>query len=1233
MDEITQFMEEHIPKMDSPEKVYELFKNLGYNTLTTDYRGKEVWNLKDKDKELVEEIFTIANYDKKLQIFLIKLKSFSSSIIRELPAYFERVVQYPFFVFTPDYQNYTFVLVEKIREDVGVFKRKLIKLNLDRENPFYTDKWILSEIAIKNADIDPNKVFNLIKNAFGIQKVTEKFFSEYKNNFDNLTKFLKDNNKGVALFHDESKLFAFAQRFLGRLMFLYFLQKKGWLAGDKKFISNMFEKTKREDKNFYQTILEPLFFDILNRKRADNESQFGKIPFLNGGLFEKDYNELIYISNNIIEKIINFLNSYNFTVSEEMPLEVEVAVNPEMLGKIFESMLPEYDRGKKGTFYTPRSIVHYMCRESIKNYLYNSCNIQRYKIINLVEKSDSRELTYNESKSLYQALADVKILDPACGSGAFLVGMMQEIIQLKSLLAENLKIKISQSEMKREIVRSNIYGIDIEIEAIEIAKLRLWLSLVVDEEIDKVEPLPNLDYKLATGNSLTETLKGKKIFQSREYQDSLFENESQKLTIEFDKLKENLTNEMDINKKNEIRKKLENIEWKLIEQGLNSEVETKMQQVTNLCNKYNQAKVEMPSSEKKKVSNIMNDITKIKNLINDSIKSGSKPFFLPQIHFAEVFAKRGGFDIVIANPPYVSTQKLSDLSYRDDLKLHYNFIDDLYVHFTFRAFELARNKGVISFITSNTYFTLSWKQRMRELLQNYHINEIIITPKAFKATVDTAIFIAEKESLNDYNITFIDAREVGDSENESWEDKLIVFEELREIENYDTFASINLKNRELEVMFNRHSDIYQFRVPINLYKNAIKKVFFSPTQNNLKLYEKFMPIMNELYEKWWNKIKSSKDIQKNKEELIEYHKTLKSGDITILGLITDGGIGLQTGDNGRFLAFLSETAEANKIERKLAELEQKWKKNEPKIYDTYKNLLNDKTRNDAIDALRKEFGDKTLGLTRGFIYKVIQKQDIFDVSNYLTNLESDIKENMRKVIIFGGIPESAEDIKNLWKLSKLPDDIISLDNIKKKKIEKEYVKLIGRGNWIVLEKNTGQEEIYWAPNIYYIDWSRESVKWLFNNSGKNGTGMPVIRNPEYYFKSGITFGRTSGNVLKPKIATGSIFDTETPLLINLDDKISLKYLAAILNSNLALTILNEFINHTVHIQLNDLRLLPIVIPPDSQKKEIEILVDEIIEIQKKRYATGDEEVKSDYWQKIQKIQYQLDKKIEKIYGM
>jgi hypothetical protein len=1224
--DIKGFIEKHIPQMDSPEKVYQLFEGLGYKILDTSYKGKKAWDLRQKDSEVVEEIYTIANYNKIFQAFLVKLKYPSSSIVRELPLYFERETQYPFFVLTPDYQNYTFVLVEKIREDVGVWKRKLIKLNLDRESAFYTDKWILSEIAIKDGIEEPVRIYGLLKEAFGVQKVTKKFFSEYKENFDLLSDSLKKDNKGVQLFYDQEKLYAFVQRFLGRLMFLYFLQKKGWLAGDKKFIPNWFERFKKENRNFYQNVLEPLFFDTLNRKRPNDDSPFGKIPFLNGGLFEKDYGDLIYIPDKTIEKILNFLNSYNFTISEELPLEVEVAVNPEMLGRIFESMLPEYERGKKGTFYTPRPIVHYMCRESLKDFLFSSSDILRYKILNIIEKTETKDLSEEETKTLYDILTSVRILDPAVGSGAFLVGMMQEIIRVKTPLAEKLKIKITPAQLKREIIKSNIYGIDIETEAIEIAKLRLWLSLVVDEELEKVEPLPNLDYKLAVGNSLVESFQGRRLIEKEKYQQTLLEDETQKLITEFRKLKDKLLEEMDPEKKNKLRSKLEDMERRLIEQGLKTHSELKTKQAIELGAKYSRARMAIPASEKKKMDKLIREASQASTLLEEIKKTGTKPFFLPQVHFAEAFSEKGGFDIVIANPPYVRTQKLSDLPYREDLQIHYGYVDDLYVHFTFRAFELARPKGVVTFITSDTYLTLSLKERMRQLLQDHHIQRLILTPKAFQATVNTAIYIVQKEKLTDYNFTFIDAREIGSNEDENWEDKLIVFEELKEIESYDTHFPIKLGDKEIEVSHNRYADVGQFRVPTELYKKAVKRAFFVPTRKNLKLYEKFMPKMNDPYQKWWDKIKSSKDIQKNKREIEEYIRTLRPGDITLLGLITEGGQGLATADNGRFLAVLEGTEEARRIEERLRDFERRWQKNQPKIYKTYQELLKEGPRNDALDGLRKKFEEKKLGFPRGFVYKVIKKEDVFYAASYLEKLPPEISDTMRRIIIFWGIPESAEDMKSIWKLSKLPKDLRRLDKDLKGIIENEYEKLIDKGKWIDFVRGGEAENIYWSLPDRFIDWGRNSVKWLSTSTKARWQGY------EHFFQEGITYIDVGGAEIKARILHASIYDHTAHSFFPDEKDVSTKYLLGILNTPLASYFANEFLNHTMHFELNDIRLFPIVIPTESQRKEIEALVYYAVDIQKKRYSTNDEQEKSRFWQKIQEIQREINEKVEEIYG-
>jgi len=1205
--------------------------------------------LPERAKDIIKSIALISDYKTDGAQFRIYAIEAEPSYLRRTDI---RTVLEPFytrfphintlFVFTPEKNYNPLVLVSPQQvlspEDRTKTKLKLRILQIDRDNVYHTDLEVLRALKLVPGEADASQIWAKHRDAFSIEKVTEKFFKTYGVIFDHLKDALKPNKRDNIYLKDEKDIETFAQRILGRLIFLYFLQKKGWLNGDKKFVGNLLKRAAKENKKFYNDFLEPLFFEVLNEQRPNNESQFGTIPYLNGGLFEKKYNFNVKLPNAIFhEIIIDFFDLYNFTVQENTPLEVEVSLDPELLGKLFENMLAEKERGEKGTFYTPRPVVHYMCRESLKEYLAGITDIARYKVLALVEESSTGDLSDNEAERLYKSLDAVRILDPAVGSVAFLVGLMHEIIRLKTALAGKLKIKVTNAQLKREIIKSNLYGVDIEPEAIEIAMLRLWLSLVVDEELNAVEPLPNLDYKLRVGNSLVESWRGKKLLK-KGVQKTFGEDKTLKLIDELKGIRDELVTETDVEERKKLRERSEKIEWQLIEKGLSEEAEEKTREAVEIKGKYKWLEKGIPKKEKKELKKLREEAANAGKILAEIKKSREKAFFLPQIHFTDVFTEKGGFDIVIANPPYVRTQKLSKLPYRDDLALHYGFIDDFYVYFSFRAFELARPKGIVTFITSDTYLTLAWKQRMRELLQDNRIRRLILTPKAFQATVNTAIYIAQRERLADYNFTFLDAREVGGNDEGSWEDKLIVFEGLKEIEAYDTQNAVRIGDKELEVSSPREIDpIGQYRVPVELYKKTVKRVFFTPNKKNLKLYEKFMPRMTELYEEWWSKIKSSKDIQKNKKEIEKYLKTLKPGDVTLLGLITDGGVGLQTGDNGRFLAVRegTRTEEAKRIVARLEGFEQRWKRNEPKIFEKYQKLLAKHSRNEALDKLRKEYGVERLWFPRGFIYKVIKKEDVFDAASYLASLAPDIREVMRRVIIFGGVPEKESDVKSLWKLSKLPEDLKRLDTDLKKKVEKEYGKLISEGKWIVLEKNTGQEEIYWAPNTLFIDWSRGSVKWLFENSGKKGTAMPVIRNPDYYFKGGVSMSSISESQFRVKIAEPTVFEHKSHVLEPhqiIEGLFGANYLMAFLSSNFAFYLTKEYLNHTVEPELNDLRLLPIVIPTETQRKEIEALVDEAIGIQKKRYASEKEEEKSRLWNELQRVQERINEKVEGVYA-
>lgn len=384
-----------------------------------------------------------------------------------------------------------------------------------------------------------------VKESFSVEKLSKTFFDEYKKHYDIFCQYMV-SEPGIyqTIFNgDEKAIRDFNKKLLGRIVFLYFIQKKGWLGvpkneswgkGDHNFLTNQFESFAHPEL-FYQDFLSVLFFDTLNTKRPDDliELVAGKpcrIPFLNGGLFEeenKNHRNLIF-DTNLFKNLFNFFDQYNFTIYEDDPNDHTVAVDPEMLGHIFENLLE--DNKDKGAYYTPKEIVHYMCQESLIEYLTTWFENQGYDIINdvgfdkfsnnkqidriLIEKllkknldDQDQKLIKQYSAEFNQALDRVKICDPAIGSGAFPMGLLHEIFTAKQTLHTfefGNTTNFNASGVKLNIIQNSIYGVDIERGAVDIARLRFWLSLIVDEPEPKA--LPNLDYKIVVGNSLVSKL-------------------------------------------------------------------------------------------------------------------------------------------------------------------------------------------------------------------------------------------------------------------------------------------------------------------------------------------------------------------------------------------------------------------------------------------------------------------------------------------------------------------------------------------------------------------------------------------------------------------------------------------------------------------------------------------------------------------------------------------------------
>ncbi|MBM4447378.1 MAG: class I SAM-dependent DNA methyltransferase [Chloroflexi bacterium] len=647
-----------------------------------------------------------------------------------------------------------------------------------------------------------NPILKQLEAAFNIEKVTKEFFEKYRELYHKVHEALEDIVSKDQKVRDDFATKAvstvdFSKKLLGQIVFLYFLQKKGWFGvgrdknwgtGPKNFLRLLFDKKNVSYDNFFNDVLESLFYEALAVERTDDfYSRFNcKIPFLNGGLFDpiNNYdwvhadillpNELF--SNTFKTKegdigtgVLDVFDRYNFTVKEDEPLEKEVAIDPEMLGKVFENLLEVKDRKSKGTYYTPREIVHYMCQESLINYLDTAINTGDVPLVatpppqgKLFGKPDpeqgtlkapayraiipredieafirmgelaiehdarvegagreTRDYSYKLPESIRQnaglideKLATIRICDPAIGSGAFPVGMMHEIVRARNTLTTYLPKDESRNNynFKRHAIRNCLYGVDIDPGAVEIAKLRLWLSLVVDEEdIKQIQPLPNLDYKIVCGNSLLGVEK------------NLFNVD---LFNELEKLKSFYFNETNAKKKQEYRKQIDQL---------------------------------------------------IKNLTNN------KEMFDFEVYFSEVFHEKGGFDVVIGNPPYETSRgKGIESTFKDYLRRSYETAEDKYDFYTFfieKSSNIAKEKGHVCLITANTYLTKPLSRKIRRYLLSKC--EVISIDEfkgfVFETVVPTAIILFGNKPANDNHVINVryDINSVADFLNDNFSQRCI----------------------------------------------------------------------------------------------------------------------------------------------------------------------------------------------------------------------------------------------------------------------------------------------------------------------------------------------------------------------------------------------------------------------------------------------------------------------------
>ena len=911
--------------------------------------------------------------------------------------------------------------------------------------------------------------------------------------------------------------------------------------------------------------------------------------FIPNNLFFADEHEEIVTDNGSQQKVmvmglIRIFEQYNFTIEENSPTDTEISLDPELLGHVFENLLASYNeetqktaRKSTGSFYTPREIVNYMVNEAIITYLLQK-KYDKTAIRLLVESGDASAIDCPE-----KLISDIKamtVLDPACGSGAFPMGFLLRMTELIESLSAN---DFDKYQTKLDIIRHCIYGVDIQPIAMLICKLRFFISLICDSEKDPskenfgITPLPSLETKFIAANTLRSA--DVKSFDSDWSKDENLTQLKEKLLA----LRTNVINVRTFKEKWEnIRKDDEicrEIEQYIIQHSskpdddkinrLKREIEKCKQEMacyTGEC--WVEDSIAQTSLFEASVPTLFrHDINKEKrehlkaqikcceaDIQREQEKSITKGFeaaveqvttkWNPHNQNAEasffdpewMFGITDGFDVVIGNPPYVSTKGTTT-----DKKIYeqeFGFSDDLYNLFTFKGLSLTKQGGTLTYIMPKTFWTTQTKRNMRDLLLSKNIRYIFDTANPFESVmVDTCIL----QVIN------------------------TPFEPTHEIHFLD--GSKDLKN---PIVF---APIKQ-----SVYIETQNVVIFKPTDFNLRVWGQFNRKVKDLYDKWWDKIKTSRDIEKNKALLEEYRSNLKPGDVALLGCLTEGGQGLATANNGKYIAIRKSSKWAENVyasrPKKLSEALSKY----PKIADYIGHLtpyqfIEQSTEQEianTFDCIKEHFGRDVFG--QGYLYKLIDDCEIADVNS----LTEDEKLN--------GIDTS-----------------------------KPY--------YVPYDKGDKDGNRWYLETPFAIAWSKENVHFLKTNPRARYQGY------SFFFKEGFCWTDINSTFLKARLKSKGVFDVVS---MSLFTQTSLPdwFYVCLINTNLMSFYVDNFINNTSHFQINDARQTPVVIPTSKQLDDLESIYNRAYNAQ-----TNDNISETERYTILQSVQIELDNAVMKLYGV
>lgn len=953
---------------------------------------------------------------------------------------------------------------------------------------------------------------------------------------------------------------------------------------------------------------------------------------------------------------------------------------------------------RHGIFYTPDWIVQFLIRETLSPLLEV---INQSPDVRRAIAADSEERRRDNSFAL--AVLRLNLVDPAMGSGHFLVRatewladqimrhettrpMTEQVVAqgqrrvTRDDIIARRRIPVPPgvpqeraevSYWRRRVVEACIYGVDINPMAVELAKLSLWLTCIAVDE-----PLNFLDHHLRHGNALLsvspDELRRAPVHTTHDEPQTFEAGENLHTTLSA-VIREAMAIEGEASTEMEIVKRKER-QWRQTREQLKPFLD-----VANLwlggisgvpMDEFNYLQTarllvtpgDLDNASKRDAKRFLESISEALQAKNKSLV----PFHW-RLEFPGVFygangqsLPAAGFDAVLGNPPYISTHTSATEGWRDVLERRAGYLEDLYVHFTDFGFQLLRPGGGFGFIVSDTFFSLATKLPMRQLLQSQTL-DWIGQCDPFDATVDAAIFVARKTTpCEGARLLFVQARPLrrDDGTKTRPEKKLEFLPRPNEIVWQQTTP-----HADSETV--KHAVANELRVhdaPLSLYLSAHKKAFFEPRRGTLALYERFNGRIKELVDEWWERIEDSRAFAANLGEIKTYQDTLRPGDVTLVGLIAEGGQGMRTANNARFLAYLEGTPQALELTEKAVEWNTAWLNN-ARIGPVYRQAITTAGGNSArplenrpawetaVHQLREQFTPQQLDFGRATLFRIAPANLIATDADFRFAFDQRKVELLRRwqqrqeldpfwgdTMELGRRKRTHETFRRATTISnddfcelcqhiqlwiarenesrrqelRIPREAVGLrssedygDPADGPRIATIYNGLSGRGQFVAFRKGDPEGSRWIDNEPLFTEWTEWVADWMFNNSGKREPNMPVVRNAGLYLTAGVTWSLHANHVsAKCRYQEPCIFDASSSRLTPIISSISAQVFVALANSDVFSFFLKKFIKHNQDIEINDMRMMPVVIPGRTQHERLQELSKLCINAKRAEFANS-----------------------------